>query len=179
MPVENKVIQIAKQEVLQSVPHDLHACHILLKSFSCHLAGSPESYGKHHILRPGPHSPLLSSPMDQVCQVLAIFNEQCPHALWRIEFVSGHTQKIRAQLVHIHRYLAHGLGSVRVEGYPVFPGYEGNLSDGLQGPGLIVGQHNGNEGGMGLDRPSKLIGIHLPKTVYREDGHLHTQLVEK
>ncbi len=61
----------------------------------------------------------------------------------------------------------------------MFPGQLGNFPDGLQSACLVVGQHNGDEGGIGFDGTPNLLWVHKAKSVHREHGHTDSQFFKE
>ena len=82
--------------------------------------------------------------------------------------MSCHSQQVHAELLHVHRDLAARLSGVRVKGYSMMASDFADIFDRLDGPGLIVGLHYGNEDGLWRDGTSYLSCGHKAVTVNRK-----------
>ena len=79
-------------------------------------------------------------------------------------------QQVDAEFVHTRGDLADGLRGVGVEGDAVLACDVGDLGDRLDGADLVVGVHDGDEDGAGLDRAGDVVGVDQAVAVDRQDG---------
>ena len=91
-------------------------------------------------------------------------------ALGRVELVPGDGQQVDAQVIHVHRDLADGLGRVGVHQRAVAMGDLGQLSDGLDGAHLVVGVHDGHQQGVGGDGLFQVSRVHPTVRIHRQHG---------
>ena len=108
--------------------------------------GGAEADDARHVLGPGPQTAFLAGPDDERRERRAPPDVEGADALWAVALVGRDRQQVHAQVVDRDGDLADRLGGVGVDDRPVGPGVGGELGDGHQGAGLVLGEHHGHEG---------------------------------
>src|SRR5450756_1187892 len=104
---------------------------------------------------------------------------QAADSLRAVYLVRGHREEVDSQLTHIDRDLAHHLYSVGVEHHAFLPSNLPYLGNGLDRPGLVVGEHNGHQDGLGPDSLKYPFRMHPAFKVNRKIGHLKPFFFER
>jgi len=86
--------------------------------------------------------------------------------------VPDHREEVDAEFGHVDRDLARGLGGIGVEQRTLVVGDPGQLSDGLQGSGLGVGEHDPDQCRVVGDGLLDVGWVDPAVVVYREGGEL-------
>ena len=101
---------------------------------------------------------------------------QRAHAAGPVELVSGQGQHVDVLGVHVDRQVAHGLDGVHMEGDALFPAKRPDLSDGLDGANLVVGEHDGHQGGVRPDGGGHVGYLYNAALAHRQQGDLEAVL---
>jgi hypothetical protein len=111
----------------------------------------------------------VACAVDEFGQRQAAPDVQRAHPLGGVQLVACHGEEIHGERPHVHRDLPHRLGSVRVDEDAALARHGRDLGDRLDGPHLVVGQHEGDQDGVGPEGGGDL--PRLDQSVVR-DGHL-------
>src|SRR5262249_14309055 len=109
----------------------------------------------------------------------AVAHEQSADPLGRIGLVAGDRQQVDAELIHVGRNLADGLGGVGMKQHAALMGDAGAILDRLDGSDLVVGVHDADEDRARRNRSAKVVGINAAPAVNRQIGDASAQALEK
>ena len=132
--------------------------------------GGAQGHDQRDVLGPGVPAVFLAPAVDRGLEPCAGSDVEGANTLGGVHLVPDHGEEVDAELGHVDRDLARGLGGVSVEQRTVGVGDAGQLRDGLQGAGLGVGQHDADQGGVAGDGLLKVGWVDPAVVVHREDG---------
>jgi hypothetical protein len=89
-----------------------------------------------------------------------------------MEFVAREHEHVHGELGEVDGHLAHGLDRVGVEQHAPGLAQGGDLRDGEDGAGLVVGVHDGDKSRILADGPGQLVQVEAPPVVHAEIRHL-------
>src|SRR5262245_63588605 len=118
MSVEGHAVSELRLQCLpEAVAQGAHAIH--RREIARKLAGLAETDRKQRALGPGATTALVPGTVNERLDRQPITHEQRADALWGIELVTGNRQEIDAELLHVGRNLADGLGGIGMEQHAV------------------------------------------------------------
>ena len=100
----------------------------------------------------GANAGLLDAAVKEWGELNIAAHKECADAERAAEFVGGDGHSGGAEVIEIQRELAGGLGGVGVERDVAVVADFGELGDGLEDAGFIVGEHGGDESGLRLQQ---------------------------
>ena len=77
-----------------------------------------------------------------------------------MELVGREREHTNLVPLHVDIQMTHGLDRVGMEGNPLLPAYRADLRNGLDGAHLVVGIHDGDQGGILPDGGGHVLGLH-------------------
>ena len=113
--------------------------------------GGAQGHDQRDVLGPGVPAVFLAPAVDRGLEPCAGSDVEGANTLGGVHLVPDHREEVDAELGHVDRDLAGGLGGVGVEQRTVGVGDAGQLGDRLQSAGLGVGQHDADQGGVAGD----------------------------
>ena len=146
--------------LVQQVPQALEVRGIGRLPLPGQAAGLTQGADIGQVLGAGPAAAFLGGPVQQGRQLPAPADVKRPDPFGGVKFVPRHGEKIHPQFLHVHLDLAHALGGVGMQRHAGLPGDGGDLGDGRQGPGLVVGVHDTDQDGVGGQGPAHRLGVH-------------------
>ena len=139
------------------------------------LQGGGRPHDAGHVLRPRSTIALVGAARLDGQETEPPAGVEDAHPLGPVELMGREGEKIHVEGIDIQIEGTSRLDCVRVEGDPPLPGDPPDLGDGLDRPHLVVGVHDGDEGGPVGDGPSHVVGIHAAVRVHGQVGHLETE----
>ncbi len=111
----------------------------------CEYRGGAETGNSADVLGPGPQRTLLPSPTPRGHNGhLGRRSDQRADAVRTADLVGRQGQEVDAELGDVERHAACGLNGVAMHGGAGLAGKGGDLRDGLNNAGLVVGKHDGD-----------------------------------
>ncbi len=98
--------------------------------------------------------------------VRALANKERAHALRSVNLVRADRVEVDGELLDVHRYLAHGLHAIGVEGNSGVASDSGDLTDRLNHSQLIIHVHNADQFRVGTDRGAHGLRVHHPASIH-------------
>jgi len=120
------------------------------------------------VFRAGAALAFMPSAKLRTAEFDALADEKRAGAFGRAELVAGDRVEIHAQGRHVEPDFASGLDAVGMQERASFVRDGGNFGDGLDGAGLVVGVHDGDQAGIGCDGLTDGVGIDHALRVHRD-----------
>src|SRR5262249_29069758 len=171
------ISELLLQRLPEAVAQRAHA--IYGRKIARKLAGLAEAGREQRALGTCAAAMLVPAAVKQRLNRHAIAHEQGADALGGIGLVAGNRQKIDAELIHLDRNLADGLGGVGVKQHGAFMGDAGAILNRLDGSDLVVGVHDADEDRARRVRSALFVGINAARAVNRQIGDAGAQALEK
>ena len=122
------------------------------------------------VLGAGPAAAFLVAADEKRPKRRALAHVQHADALGRVELVAGQRQHVHGQLGQIDVDLAHGLDRVGVEQHALGLAQGGDLRDGENDAGFVVGVHDRDDGRVLADGAGQLVKVQVALVVNAEIG---------
>src|SRR5260221_12712976 len=95
-----------------------------------------------------------------------------------IRLVGGKREQISVEVRNIERKSPASLDGINMERYLFRTTNAANFCDRFNGTNLVIGVHNGYEGGLISNCPTDIIGSNTPISVHREIGSFETETLQ-
>ena len=158
----------------EPVPQVGHLRGILLHVGAGFLQRRCHAHDGWDILRPRPLSPLLGPALNQAGQGHAPTGVQYPSPLGSVELVGGKRQQVDVLRLHVDRQVPRRLYCIGMEQDAPLPAHRTDLGDGQDGANLIVGIHDGHQGGVLPDGLRHLLGGNGSQLSHGKQFYLET-----
>ena len=136
------------------------------------LQSRRHAHDGREVFRAGPLAPLLGAALDDVHQRDTLAGVQHAGALGPVELVAGEGEHVDVLRPDINVQVSRRLHGVRVEQDSLFLAHRADLRDGQNRADLVVGVHNGHQGGVGTDGRSHLLRGNGAGGAHRQQLHL-------
>ena len=132
------------------------------------------------VQRPAAHPALVAAAIDDGSDAdarLAADPERAD-SLGTVDLVGRQGSQVDLHFLHVERHLAHALHRVDVEEHALLAGHLAEFRDGLQGPDLVVREHDRDEDRLVRDRLAELLCGNTAEFVRRQVGDVETLPLE-
>ena len=146
-----QVREALAQAAVQAIPQRTQVLHPAGELPAGQLCRGAQPHHRGHVLGPGAHAALVGRAQQQGLQRRAPSDVEGADALGGVELVPCHREEIHAELLHVHRDLAHRLRRIGVQHSAAGAAGRGDVGHRLQGAGLVVGQHQRHQRGGALE----------------------------
>ena len=141
------------------------------------LQGYCHAHNGRDVLCPSTPAPLLGAALNEAGQRYPLPGVQHPTPLGTVELVGGEGQQVDVLGSHVNGQMARRLHRVGVEGDAPLPAHRTDLGDGQDGTNLVVGVHNGHQGGVLPDSLRHLLGGDGSQLSHGKKLHLKTLIL--
>ena len=146
--VDDRAVDRAQDAALQPVAQRLEPRRLVAQMSERQPRRDAEADDRGDVLGAGAPVALVASAGEDGREPHAAADPERADTLGAVELVGRQRQQVHAERAHVYRHLADGLHGVGVEQGAVASSDRGQVGDRLDGADLVVGVHDGDDGGL-------------------------------
>jgi len=177
--VDHHLRKARTQTICKPISESSNQNHLLVDLVFDNLARRAKTALTEQVFGSGSQAVFVTRTADQRLHLDPTSDVQSSDALWRVELVPRHGEKIHPKRFYIHRYLPNRLGSIGVNQHTTPTTQVGHFGDGLQRPDLVIGEHQSHQHCIRPKYPVYIRWIDLPTSIHihnrKSDSSFHLE----